>query len=217
MCKIVFIMNNKIIFYFIFLLPFLNFSQTNAVTEYGDQVVLYDDGTWTYIDGQIEEDVEIPINPEQYVKDENSKFLLKSSTLNVGIWIDTKDWKFKKALSNEDAEYELELKKEDLYGTVITEKVEIPLATLRNIALSNAQDVAPDTKINKQEYRTVNGIKVLMLEMSGTMSGIKFGYKGYYYSNENGTIQIILYTAENLMDSYKDSTEKLLNGFVQID
>ena len=210
-------MSNKIIFCFVFCMPFLNFSQTNAVTEYGDQVILYDDGTWKHLDEQVIEHVEIPVNSIQFKKDENSKFLLKSSTFNVGLWIDTKDWIFKKALNNTDAEYELELKKEDLYGTLITEKIQIPLETLRNIALTNAQEVAPDTKLDNQEYRTVNGIKVLMLEMSGTLSGIEFGYKGYYYSNENGTIQIILYTAESLMKNYNSDIEKLLNGFVQLD
>ncbi|WJJ95367.1 hypothetical protein [Algibacter luteus] len=209
-------MNIKITFCLVFCFPYLIFSQTNAVTEYGDQVVLYDDGTWQQVGEQVEEKVEIPINATIFEKDEDSDFLIKSSTFNVGIWLNTKDWKFKKASSNEDAEFELELKKEDLYGSVITEKVEIPLVTLRDIALSNAREVAPDTKLNNQEYRTVNGLKVLMLEMSGTMSGIKFGYKGYYYSNENGTVQIILYTSVNLMKSYDNHIEKLLNGFVQL-
>lgn len=209
-------MKKNIFSYLIFIISFSTFSQTNAVTDYGDRVVLYDDGTWKYIDGKDIEIKEIPINPNPFKKDETSTFLLKSSIFNVGIWLDTKEWKFNKANNNDDAEYELQLRNQDLYGTVITERLEIPLESLRNIALSNAQDVAPDSKIDHEEYRTVNGIKVLMLEMNGTISGIKFGYKGYYYSNPTGTIQIIIYTSQGLMATYDKNIEKLLNGFVEM-
>lgn len=192
-------------------------SQTNAVTEYGDQVVLYDDGTWQYTDEELNIDVEIPQNLNPFIKPEKANFLLKSNQFNVGIWLNSKKWKFSKASDNEDAEYEVTLKGEDLYGTVITEKVEIPLEALREIALSNAKDVAPDTKIDFEEYRNVNGARVLMLEMSGTISGINFAYIGYYFSNKNGTIQIILYTAKNLLKKeYSKQAEDFLNGFVEL-
>ena len=38
---------------------------------------------------------------------------------------------------------------------------------------------------------------------------------GYYYSNENGTIQILTYTGEKLFDKYKEDIELFLNGFVE--
>ncbi|MDO6597967.1 hypothetical protein Q4512_13665 [Oceanihabitans sp. 2_MG-2023] len=209
-------MIKKVTYLVVLCFPFLLFSQTNAVTEYGDQVILMDDGTWSYLDEEANLIEEIPENNSIFEKDKNAKFLLKSSVFNIGIWMNTKQWKFSKASENEDAEYELALKGEDLYGTVITEKVEIPLKALREIAISNAKDVAPDTKITDQEYRTVNGVKVLMLKMSGTMSGIKFAYFGYYYSNDKGTVQIILFTSQNLMEEYNSKVETLLNGFVEL-
>jgi len=209
---------SKQFFIFIFTaLPFCIFSQINGVTEFGDQVVLYDDGTWVYINQDITLDEEIKTNPNEFTKSDAAKFLLKSNIVNIGVWLNAKEWKFSKAINNEDGEYELVLKNEDLYGTIITEKIEIPLKSLREIALSNARDVAPDTNIENQEYRKVNGIEVLMLEMSGTLSGINFGYKGYYYSNESGTVQMILYSAKNLMKSYDAKIETLLNGLVEVE
>lgn len=209
-------MNKNYILIAIFLLPLMMVSQINGVTEFGDEVILYDNGTWKFIGEKTENTEEISTNETIYTKDEKSKFLLKSSTLNVGVWLNPKKWKFTKAVNNDEGEYELILKGEDLYGTIITEKVQIPLEALKHIALENAQSVAPDTVISKQEYRTVNGLKVLMLELNGTMSGINFIYNGYYYSNENGTIQMILYTAKNLVKSYEKDIEILLNGFVEI-
>ena len=190
--------------------------QLKAVTETGEEVILYDDGTWKYQNEDEVELKEIPTNSNKFEKSDESTFLLKSSKLNVGIYIDPKKWSFKKATDNPDAEYELQLKDGDLYGMVITEKVEIPIEALKSIAIENAKSVAPDLKIVKEEYRIVNGIKVLLLQMNGTMQGIKFSYYGYYYSNTNGTIQFITYTSQNLMDSYRPQSEKLLNGLVEI-
>ena len=195
---------------------FMSQAQIKAVTEIGEEVILYNDGTWKYQnDNQLLEE-EIPTNPNKFKKNKESTFLLKSNKFNAGIYINPKKWSFKKATNNEEAEYEFQLKDGDLYGMVITEKVEIPLETLKSIALENGKSVAPDLRIVKEEYRIVNGLKVLFLQMNGTMQGIKFTYYGYYFSSTNGTIQFITYTSQNLLDSYKPECEKLLNGLVEI-
>jgi hypothetical protein len=191
-------------------------AQQKGVTEIGEDVILFEDGTWKY---QNDDDIlknEIPTNPNIFKKDNQSTFLLKSSRLNVGVYLNPKIWSFKKATDNPEAEYELQLKGEDLYGLLITEKVEIPLESLKSIALENGKTAAPDLKIVKEEYRNVNGLKTLLLQLNGTIQGIKFSYYGYYFTSINGTVQFITYTSQNLIDSYRPESEKLLNGFVEI-
>lgn len=191
-------------------------SQIRAITETGDEVVLNDDGTWVYVNGDETDNDEIPENPKTFEKDPKSSFLIKSNKTDVGFWINPKRWKFKKAESNPDAEYELEYKDGDLYGMIITEKIEVPILGLRKIALDNARAIAPDLKLVKEEFRNVNGSRVLLLQMNGTMQGIKFSYYGYYFSNTSGTVQFITYTSQNLIEDLKDDAELLLNGFVVI-
>ncbi|MFD2698492.1 hypothetical protein ACFSQ0_10850 [Mesonia sediminis] len=191
-------------------------AQQKAVTETGDQVILYDDGVWKYQDENQQLERKIRINPKKFERDENSTFLLKSKNLNIGYYLNPKQWSFNKSIENPDAEYELALKGEDLYGLIITERVEIPLETLRSIALENGKTIVPDLKIVNQEYRTVNGLKVLQIRMDGNMQGIKITYYGYYYSNDKGTVQFITYTSQNLLDSYLPEIEKLLNGIVEL-
>jgi hypothetical protein len=58
-------------------------------------------------------------------------------------------------------------------------------------------------------------LKVLFLQMDGTMYGIKIFYYGYYFSNTEGIIQFVIYTAQNLLKEYQDECDKLLNGLVQ--
>lgn len=191
-------------------------AQQKAITEIGDEVILYNDGTWIYQNIDQASENEIPINPEKFEKDEKSTFLLKSNNLNVGFWLNPKLWSFSKALESPDFEYQLQLREGDLYGLVITEQVEIPLKLLKKIALDNAREAAPDVKIIKEEYRTVNDLKVLQLQFSGTMQGLKFSYYGHYFSNENESVQFITYTSPKLLEKYKPEIEKLLNGLVEI-
>ncbi|MBD0401989.1 hypothetical protein [Flammeovirga sp. EKP202] len=192
-------------------------AQQKAVTETGEEVFLYDDGTWKYQDENVLKETEIATNPKKYKKDKKSTFLIKSQSVNVGYWINPKVWSFSKGKENPEAEYEFKLKNGDLYGMIISEQVEIPLATMKGIAFDNAKSIAPDLRIVKEEYRDVNGLKVLHLQMNGTMQGIKFSYFGYYYSNENGTVQFITYTSQNLLQKYKPVSETLLNGLVLLD
>jgi len=196
---------------------FVNFvqAQQTAVTETGEQVILFKDGTWKYQNEEKQTETEIPTNSIAFKKEAESTFLLKSNKVNVGFWLNPKMWTFKKGNEKDAAEYKLQLKAGDLYGMIISEKVEIPLETLKSIALNNGRKAAPDLKITKEEYRIVNGLKVLLLQMNGTMEGIKFSYYGYYFSNINGTVQFVTYTSTNLIASYLPKIEVLLNGIVE--
>ena len=55
-----------------------------------------------------------------------------------------------------------------------------------------------------------------MMHMTGTIQGVKFTYYGYYYSNSNGTIQFLSYTGNNLIKTYLNDIEILLNGLVEL-
>ncbi len=191
-------------------------AQQKAVTEKGKEVILYDDGTWKYQNGDQLSEKEIKTNTNKFVKDEKSTFLLKSDKLNIGFYLNPQKWSFKKAIDNPDAEYELQFKDGDLYGMIITEKIEVPLETLKSIAFENGKSAAPDLKIVKEEYRTVNDKKVLLLQMKGTIQGIKFSFYGYYFSNTNGTVQFVTYSSQKLLETYIPEIEKLLNGIVEL-
>ena len=191
-------------------------AQQKAVTDTGEDVFLYDDGTWRYAEERADVPTDIATNPKEFSKPAKASFLVKSTIVKNGVWIDQKKWTFRKATNNESAEFEFQLKDGDLYGMLIAEKIEIPLITLRKIALDNARNAAPDIKVTKEEYRTVNGLKVLLLQMEGTMQGIKVAYYGYYFSDANGTVQLITYTAQSLLPEHVSISEDFLNGFVTL-
>jgi hypothetical protein len=200
-----------------YLLPLSeSWAQKKAITETGEEVILYENGTWEYADSSSQTTKEIITNSTNFTKSSSASFLLKSKKNNIGVWLDSKKWSFKKAVNNSEAEYEFQLKGEDLYGMLISEKIEIPLENLKEIALQNAKEVAPDLKVIKEEYRNVNGLKVFLMQMDGTTQGIKFSYYGYYFSNRQGTVQFVTYTAQNLLKNYLKEAELFLNGLVEL-
>jgi hypothetical protein len=170
----------------------------NAITDTGDKVILYEDGTWVYADDTKSSSMVIETNPRTFSKPPQATFLLKSTTNNAAVWIDTDKWIFRKGDPDKSAEYDFQLKGKDLYGMAITEEIAMPMATLADLALVNARQAAPDARIARQEYRTVNGKKVLYMEISGTIQGIRFTYIGHYHTDEAGATQLITYTATNL-------------------
>ncbi len=189
-------------------------AQIKAITENGDEVLLYENGTWK---SQVKHsdlfgNAEIPENSVPFKKDSKSTFLLKSKVVNVGVWLNPNKWTISKG--NEPQEYKFTLKGESVYGMMITEKVEFSLETLKKAALTNAQNASADLELVREEYRTVNGNRVLMMQLEGTLQGIKFDFYGYYFSTSQGSVQLVTWTVKDLFSSQQMEMENLLNGMV---
>lgn len=190
-------------------------SQTiNAITQFGQEVELHDNGTWNYLKDNSR--ASFGTNNTLFKKSPNSSFLVKSKIAPVGVWINTSDWKFNNDDNNEDSEYFFEYQHGDLYGMAIVEELEIPIDNLAKIALENAKYLINDIQVVTQEYRFVNGQKVLFMEFGGSVEGMQITYDGYYYSDSGGTIQLIVFTGTNLIDKYKNKIEEFLNGLVSL-
>jgi len=205
----------KLLVTILVLLATTSYASQKAITDTGDEVILNSDGTWKYSDNAQGATKNIETSKKIFVKPKTSSFLLKSQTNKSAYWINTKKWSFRKAKLNDEAEYEFRLKGSDLHGMSITEGVEIDIDYLANIALENAQDAAPDAKIVRQEYRIVNGHKVIYLEISGATQGIQFTYLGYFYSDSSGTTQLIVFTGTKVVDKYRSEIYDFLNGLVK--
>ena len=188
------------------------FASQKAITDKGDVVILKDNGSWVYED-DAKKPIEIVTNKKIFKKSSKANFELKSVNTNVSIFIDPTKWTFEKEPPEKSGEYSFENKKGNAYGTLITEKLDMSLEQLANIAVINAKEFAPDTEVTKKEYRTVNGKKLIYLEMKLTTQGIDFNYFGYYFSNKMGSNQLVTYALESSIDkSLRKEIEVFLNG-----
>jgi hypothetical protein len=129
----------------------------------------------------------------------------------AAVWCDPAKWKETK--STDPGRRNFSHSSGDGYASIISERIEIPVEKLRDIALSNARQAAPDVRIVEEQKRRVNGTDVVLLRMEGSTTGIKFTYLGYYYGGPLGTIQVITWTGQNVFSEYRKDFEDFLNGF----
>lgn len=180
-------------------------TQEKATTESGKKILVFPNGTW-------KPDAEKPAPGGQTSLPAGATAKLMINRGKSALFYNPKKWKVEK--EEEGGRSTLEHTEGDGYSIIITERLEIPLEGLRNIALTNAKNAAPDAQIISEEKRRVNGKDVIALKIKGTISEIPFFYYGYYYSGKEGTIQAITYTAQNLFDEFKGDFEELLSGLV---
>ncbi len=195
----------------------LVFGGEKAFTSTGEIVILDSDGTWRYENQSRTSQAHksIKTNAKKFNKPANASFPVRSKVNSLGLWMNPTDWGFtQKGAINAEAEYELKHKELEIYAMAITESIEVNLDNLAQLALENFEKVGTNVKVINKEYRIVNGQKVIFMEMSGVVNGIKATYMGYYHSNSKGASQLLAFTGTSLASKYKPEIIKLLNGLV---
>lgn len=210
-------MPTKFLSLLIFLALSLNaIAAQKAITDEGQVVILNSDHTWQFENSKSNLSSISSLNSKKFYKSTSQSFKVKASPTNMGVFIDAGKWTFAKEKDNSNR---LSFRSKssansDIYAMLIPEGIEIEFETLAEIALENAKEVAPDTKILTKEYRYVNGFRVLYMVMEGTAKTIKFKYVGYYATNKSGTVQLVVYSSSNIVDAKMPEIEEFLNGFV---
>ena len=185
-----------------------------AVTENGENVILYENGTWEYQPESTAEKTKRPVNPTAFKVPADSKESIKGESVDYEIRYNKDKWQVLTKNINEMAEYSLLHKDKKAYAIVIPEGASIPMETFRNIVINNARGASGQVKILNEEERTVNGKKVILLNIRAVIQGMTFIYEYYIYSGEKSSIQIIGFTTEELFPEYKNDMEDFLNGFI---
>jgi hypothetical protein len=152
-------------------------------------------------------------NPSTHQKPKKSTVVFKPKGDRFLVWYDPSVWRPQKESSDPD-KTSFTHKDGDVGVIVIAERVEIPLETLKEVAINNAMEAAPDMKVTFEENRVVNGRNILCMKMQGTVQSIKFNYDSYYYAGKAGVIQCITYAPNNLYREYESDMSDFLDGLV---
>ncbi len=201
-------------------------SQMKAVTERGDTIYVYDNGTWRFTAEE-----EIPLNNELGFLTEELKIDTIATPLKVKesaknevnsilgffkIMYDGLVWeRVPPANINPDAEIAFMSTDRSAFAMVISEGIQIGTENVMKIALKNMRDVSNNqVDIVKMEYLMVNGKEVLRGVYDIDLNGMAFTFDAYYFSNENGTIQFSTWTGTNLYEKEGSKLNDLLNGLI---
>lgn len=221
---------NKYRSYGFFILTFMGavaYGQVEAITEYGDTIYVYDNGTWSFepLDESPEianelsflsETIKLDTIFNDFKVDPGSTKQIEGLEGMFTINYDSKIWKrVPPATLNEDADYAFQAKNSDIWSVVIAEETPIDKEKLFLIAKKTMKEGSgSDPLVIKTELRTVNGTQVVRGVMKADFSGIGFIFDTYFYSNENGSVQFVTWTADKIWEKNKEEILKLLNGFV---
>ena len=156
----------------------------------------------------------VPVKSYTYAP--TSHKLKRSLKIRAGVYYNENKWKILLPEKGEDTEFKFSHVKGNGYAMFISDKSSIPMEHLRTIAIDNAKSESEAFTLDKEEYRIVNGIKLLCLQISVKMQGTSYVYLGYYYSGDDGVAQFLTYTSKTLFKDYKDDFEELLNGFIKL-
>jgi len=203
------------------------YGQTKAVTETGDTIYVYDNGTWSFelIEGMpavpnemaflsdeiiidtILTEFSVSAKANKEVRDKRDMFVIK---------YDDSLWKrVPPATLNEEAEFAFQSKVSDIWCVVIAEETPIASDKLLLIAKNTMKDATGSTpEILKTELRSVNGHDLIRGVLGVEISGIAFTFDTYYFSNDSGSVQFITWTSDNVWERYQKEILKFLNGFI---
>lgn len=203
---------------FIFCLLLLNtaaFSQVRGLTDDGKEVVLFDNGTWKFVNESDAITLEtITTNDFIFKKNKYAKSLMRSKKMDVGIYFNPEIWKASREKIGPYVEYMFRANSEDqLVGLMITEKIQIKtLKNLKDILLTSVQKSADYFRLKESEYRNVNGLKVLYLRYIANTKGLDFEYVANYYLSDFGYCGIVAFASQSNFDKNSTQLQDLLNG-----
>ena len=219
----------KIVFNFILFISFsLHANEgVDAITENGQGVVLYSNGTWAFkrepTRPQIKKNKHVKTLPPRLVKNKKiepkstlktkSKSILKGKHNTYKIIYDNTLWK-KTSSANDDAEIQLEHKTGNGFAMVIFDRSPISLKDLKKQVLTTMRSVASKVEIISEEKKRIKNHQIMVLKINSTIENTPFSYFNYYASGQWGTIQFVTYTATALMADYEADFTTLLDGLI---
>ncbi|OJJ15054.1 hypothetical protein BKI52_40010 [marine bacterium AO1-C] len=160
---------------------------------------------------------QIPVNPNKYNKSLEADLLVKSKKgPKLGLWINSSVWKALGRPLNENFELTFTAKEGQIYAAFAVDTTQIPLELLKTQTHLTNLKIDPKAKILKEEYRMVNGLKVLFVKRQAVLEASEFVFLDYYFSGKYGTIQVVTFSTKAFINQYQDFCEKLMNGLVEL-
>jgi hypothetical protein len=192
-------------------------AQIKAITDTGDEVILFNDKTWKF---KSEKNISISKSTNYFSKGSNSTFLVKSKINGFGVYINPKSFEFKRDTKNSDNEFDFNNRKKTIYGFMINEGIDIPLSNLREFKINSLKEKATGVDILDDEYRIVNGITVLYLRIRAITKDtgeIPLIFCMYLATSKSSTTQLVSWTTETNFNKSSDEIFELLNGISKLD
>jgi hypothetical protein len=129
---------------------------------------------------------------------------------NIALRYDPGKWK--QIPSRDTGQFALSNSSTDGRVLVIGEDIAVPLDSVEDVALANAQFADPSARVVFRGKRRVNGVVLCFLKIEAEVNTVPMVYLGYYYAGQNSTVQVVAYTTKALLPKSENDFMELLNG-----
>jgi hypothetical protein len=130
---------------------------------------------------------------------------------NISLRYDPERWK--QTASDNEGPLMLAHSYGDGQALVIVERIAVHRGAVEDVALANAQLADPNAKVIYRAQRRINGSDVRFLKIEANIKEVPMVYWGYFYGGENGTVQVVAYTAKSRLSDYEKDFMDFLAGF----
>ena len=169
-------------------IPHVQASELGRVMLNNEELTIYADGTWKKSGEECTE--------------------LKSKIIGVTFCLSPEQWK--NSSVTDPYEYEFQLKTDEVYSGLITEKTYVPLRMLRDLIISNAADAQGlgQPEILDEGMLTFAGQTWSYIEMTYKVKDFEAYMKNIYNSKEGvGTVQFAVYGTKSVAEKIKTSAK----------
>ena len=129
---------------------------------------------------------------------------------NLTLKYDPDQWK--PAASRGDGQFAFSHASGAAHALVVTEHSAVPLDSVEDVALANAQSLDPHATVVFRNRRWVNGVASWFLKIKATVGTIPMVYWGCFYVFEGATVQVVTYTEKSRLPEYEQAFTDFLNG-----
>ena len=98
------------------------------------------------------------------------------------------------------------------HALVVSEPVAVPLDSVADVVLANAQSVDPHARVVFRHRRWANGVAWWFLKVEAAVETTPMVYWGYFYAGEGRTVQVVAYTETSRLPEYGQAFTDFLNG-----
>jgi hypothetical protein len=147
-------------------------------------------------------------SPARAVAIESARGLLKIDA-NVSLKYDPEQWTSAGVDANGQFAF---LHSSGGNAVVLVEPTAVPLDSVRDIALANAQVADPQARIVFQNRPWVKGVVSWFLKIEATVNEVPMVYWGHYYVGSGGTVQVVTYAEKSRWPEYEQRCTDFLNG-----
>ena len=132
---------------------------------------------------------------------------------HIRLQYDPIEWTVDNEMSdNPDAASQLRYFNNEAFAMIIPERVEVPLESLREIALQNLESESTEVTVIGRGEVVSRGKQLLTMDVTATLELYRTFMRSYYYSDSSGSFQLICWTSENLGQEYVTVFDRFAAG-----